>query len=240
MDIPQIVAGRFRIECELGRGGMGTVYRATHLGLERPVAIKVLKQEFAADPEVGERFMREARTMARLKHPRAAMIFDAGRLADGRPFIVMEYVEGATLAEVLAREGTFAPARAVEVTAEICDVLSRGARARHRPPRPQALEHHAQRARRLRARLRHRQGARHLDRGDAHARHHRVRPRHRHAALHVARAVSGPAGRAGLRPLQRRRARLRDARRAPALRGRALVRRPRQAGDLARRRRSSP
>ena len=124
MDIPQIVAGRFRIECELGRGGMGTVYRATHLGLERPVAIKVLKQEFAADPEVGERFMREARTMARLKHPRAAMIFDAGRLADGRPFIVMEYVEGATLAEVLSREGTFAPARAVEVTAEICDVLS--------------------------------------------------------------------------------------------------------------------
>ncbi len=124
MDIPQIVAGRFRIECELGRGGMGTVYRATHLGLERPVAIKVLKQEFAAAPEVAERFMREARTMARLKHPRATMIFDAGRLADGRPFIVMEYVEGATLAESLAREGTFAPARAVRIASEICDVLA--------------------------------------------------------------------------------------------------------------------
>jgi serine/threonine protein kinase len=124
MDIPQIVAGRFRIECEIGRGGMGTVYRATHLGLERAVAIKVLKQEFAAAPEVAERFMREARTMARLKHPRAAMIFDAGRLADGRPFIVMEYVEGATLAESLAREGTFTPNRAVRIATEICDVLS--------------------------------------------------------------------------------------------------------------------
>ena len=123
MNTPQIIAGRFRVECEIGRGGMGTVYRASHLGLERPVAIKILKQEFAAYPEVAERFMREARTMARLKHPRAAMIFDAGHLADGRPFIVMEYVEGSTLAETLAREGPFAPARAVRVASEICEVL---------------------------------------------------------------------------------------------------------------------
>ena len=124
MDIPQIIAGRFRVECEIGRGGMGTVYRASQLGLERPVAIKILKQEFAAYPEVAERFMREARTMSRLRHSRAAMIFDAGHLADGRPFIVMEYVEGSTLAETLAREGTFAPERAVRVAAEICDVLA--------------------------------------------------------------------------------------------------------------------
>jgi len=124
MDTPQIIAGRFRVECEIGRGGMGTVYRASHLGLERPVAIKILKQEFAAHREVAERFMREARTMARLKHTRAAMIFDAGHLADGRPFIVMEYVEGSTLAETLARDGTFAPERAVRVASEICDVLA--------------------------------------------------------------------------------------------------------------------
>jgi serine/threonine protein kinase len=124
MDTPQIIAGRFRVEREIGRGGMGTVYRASHLGLERPVAVKILKQEFATHPEVAERFMREARTMARLKHTRAAMIFDAGHLADGRPFIIMEYVEGSTLAEVLAREGTFAPERAVRVAAEICDVLA--------------------------------------------------------------------------------------------------------------------
>ena len=124
MDIPQIIAGRFRIECEIGRGGMGTVYRASHLGLERPVAVKVLKKEFAEDPEVAERFMREARTMARLRHPRAAMIFDAGRLADGRPFIVMEYAEGRTLAETLHLEGPFAPARAVRIASEICEVLA--------------------------------------------------------------------------------------------------------------------
>ena len=124
MDIPRVIANRFRIECEIGRGGMGTVYLATHLGLERPVAIKVLKAEFAADPEVAERFMREARTMARLRHTRAAMIFDAGSLPDGRPFIVMEHVEGATLADILAREGRFAPERAVRIACEICDVLA--------------------------------------------------------------------------------------------------------------------
>ncbi|HKG12479.1 MAG TPA: serine/threonine-protein kinase [Pyrinomonadaceae bacterium] len=124
MDTPQVIAGRFRVEREIGKGGMGTVYRASHLGLERPVAVKILKQEFATVPEVAERFMREARTMARLKHPRAAIIFDAGHLAGGRPFIVMEYVEGSTLAEVLTREGSFAPERAVQVASEICDVLS--------------------------------------------------------------------------------------------------------------------
>jgi len=124
MEVPHIIANRFRVECEIGKGGMGTVYRATHLGLERAVAVKILKPEFAADPDVGERFMREARTMARLRHQRAAMIFDAGRLPDGRPFIVMEYVEGQTLADTLARDGRFAPERAVRIACEICDVLA--------------------------------------------------------------------------------------------------------------------
>src|SRR5256885_9236602 len=123
MDVPQFVAGRFRIECEIGRGGMGTVYRATHLGLQRPVAVKIIKSEFAADPDVADRFMREARTMARLRHPRAAMIFDAGNLPDGRHFIIMEYVEGKTLSEALVRQGRFSAERAVRIAVQICDVL---------------------------------------------------------------------------------------------------------------------
>src|SRR3954466_5871519 len=123
MDVPQIIAGRFRIECEIGKGGMGTVYRATHLGLERPVAVKIIKQEYAFDRDVADRFMREARTMARLRHSHAAMIFDAGNLPDGRHFIIMEFVEGATLSEVLARDGQFSAARAVKIAVEICDVL---------------------------------------------------------------------------------------------------------------------
>src|SRR5437870_13711318 len=76
MDVPQFIAGRFRIECEIGRGGMGTVYRATHLGLQRSVAVKIIKSEYANDTDVADRFMREARTMAKLRHPHAAIIFD--------------------------------------------------------------------------------------------------------------------------------------------------------------------
>jgi serine/threonine protein kinase len=123
MDVPQFIAGRFRIEREIGTGGMGTVYLATHLGLERPVAVKIIKREFAGDADVAERFLREARTMAKLHHPHAAMIFDAGNLPDGRHFIVMEFVEGETLSQALAREGRFSPSRAVEIATQICDVL---------------------------------------------------------------------------------------------------------------------
>lgn len=123
MDVPQFIAGRFRIEGEIGTGGMGTVYRATHLGLERTVAVKIIKPEFAADPDVAERFLREARTMAKLRHPHAAMIFDAGHLPDGRHFIIMEFVEGETLSQALAREGRFSATRAIEIASQICDVL---------------------------------------------------------------------------------------------------------------------
>lgn len=123
MDVPQFIAGRFRIEREIGTGGMGTVYLATHLGLDRPVAVKIIRREFVGDADVADRFLREARTMAKLHHSHAAMIFDAGNLPDGRHFIVMEFVEGETLSQVLAREGRFSASRAVEIATQICDVL---------------------------------------------------------------------------------------------------------------------
>jgi serine/threonine protein kinase len=123
MDVPQFIAGRFRIECQIGAGGMGTVYRALHLGLQRSVAVKIIKTEFAGDPDVADRFMREARTMAKLRHQRAAMIFDAGNLPDGRHFIIMEFIEGLTLAETLTREGRFATERAIKIALEVCEVL---------------------------------------------------------------------------------------------------------------------
>jgi predicted Ser/Thr protein kinase len=123
MDVPQFIAGRFRIEREIGRGGMGTVYLATHLGLERPVAVKIIKPEFASDRDVADRFLREARTMAKLRHPHAAMIFDAGSLPDGRHFIIMEFVEGQTLSDALALEGRFSFNRAVQIATQVCDVL---------------------------------------------------------------------------------------------------------------------
>lgn len=123
MDVPQLIAGRFRIEREIGTGGMGTVYLATHLGLDRPVAVKIIKREFAGDADITDRFLLEARTMAKLRHTHAAMIFDAGNLPDGRHFIVMEFLEGETLSQVLAREGRLPASRAVEIATQICDVL---------------------------------------------------------------------------------------------------------------------
>ena len=123
MDVPQFIAGRFRIERPIGTGGMGTVYLATHLDLERPVAVKIIRPEFAADADVSDRFLREARTMAKLRHPNAAMIFDAGNLPDGRHFIVMEFVEGETLSQALAHEGRFSFTQAIDIAAQICDVL---------------------------------------------------------------------------------------------------------------------
>jgi serine/threonine protein kinase len=120
---PQIIANNLRIENLLGRGGMGTVYRATHLTLDRVVAVKVINPEVAMNADVMQRFAREARLMAKLRHPRAAMIYDSGTLPDGRLFIVMEYVEGTTLADILKRDGKLPYKKAVDIAVSVCDVL---------------------------------------------------------------------------------------------------------------------
>ncbi|HEY0459220.1 MAG TPA: serine/threonine-protein kinase [Pyrinomonadaceae bacterium] len=122
--VPQIIASNLRIENLLGRGGMGTVYRATHLTLDRVVAVKVINPEVAMNADVMQRFAREARLMAKLRHPRAAMIYDSGTLPDGRLFIVMEYVEGMTLADILKRDGKLPYKKAVDIAVSVCDVLS--------------------------------------------------------------------------------------------------------------------
>jgi serine/threonine protein kinase len=122
--VPQIIASNLRIENLLGRGGMGTVYRATHLTLDRVVAVKVINPEVAMNTDVMQRFAREARLMAKLRHPRAAMIYDSGTLPDGRLFIVMEYVEGMTLADILKRDGKLPYKKAVDIAVSVCDVLS--------------------------------------------------------------------------------------------------------------------
>ena len=121
--VPQIIANNLRIEALLGRGGMGTVYRATHLTLDRTVAVKVINPEVAMNEDVMQRFAREARLMAKLRHPHAAMIYDSGTLPDGRLYIVMEYVEGTTLADILKRDGKLPFKKAVDIAASICDVL---------------------------------------------------------------------------------------------------------------------
>lgn len=114
---------KYRIDRILGRGGMGVVARATHLGLDEPVAIKALRGDVTADPEVHARFLREAQATVKLRSDHVAKIKDVGTLADGAPFIVMELLEGVDLRQMLDESGALAPALAVDFVLQACDAL---------------------------------------------------------------------------------------------------------------------
>ena len=118
-----VLADRYELRALLGRGGMGEVYEAADPVLDRTVAVKVLRPALAGDHRSGARFEREARTAARLSHPRIVAVFDAGR-HDDRVFIVMEHVAGTTLVEALRRHGTIAPSTAASIGADIADALA--------------------------------------------------------------------------------------------------------------------
>jgi serine/threonine protein kinase len=130
--------GRYRVDHVLGSGGMALVYRARDDELDRPVAIKVLADNLAADEAFRKRFLREARLAAQLAHPNVVQVYDSGE-ADGRPYIVMEYVDGQTLAELLSRRGRLPPAEAVELALQVCAGLEHAHRAGliHRDIKPQ-------------------------------------------------------------------------------------------------------
>jgi serine/threonine protein kinase len=104
---------KYRIEARLGIGGMGTVYRARHLLIDRAVAVKVLSQRFVEDDAAQMRFRREAKAAGRLQHQNAVAVTDFGQTSEGYVYIVMELLEGRTLREVLAKEAPLDTARAV-------------------------------------------------------------------------------------------------------------------------------
>lgn len=115
---------KYRIEKRLGIGGMGTVYRARHLLIDRPVAIKVLNPRFVEDEAAQLRFRREARAAGRLQHANAVGVTDFGSTSDGYVYIVMELLEGRTLREVLAKEAPLDTARAVALMLQTADAVA--------------------------------------------------------------------------------------------------------------------
>jgi eukaryotic-like serine/threonine-protein kinase len=119
----RVYNGRYEIVQHLARGGMAEVFLARDLLLDRPVAIKVLFPEFAADRSFVERFRREARSAANLNHPNIVSIYDWGE-EEGTYFIVMEYVEGRTLRQVIREDGPVPPRRATEIGADIAAALA--------------------------------------------------------------------------------------------------------------------
>lgn len=133
----QRLLGRYRLEEVIAVGGMGTVARAHDDVLHRTVAIKLLKEEYAADPGTVERFQREARIAASLSHPGIAHVFDFGQ-DNGRSFIVMEFLHGEDLRSRLLREGRLDTHEAVDIVARTADALAHAhqAGAVHRDIKP--------------------------------------------------------------------------------------------------------
>lgn len=117
------LAGRYEIQSTLGGGGMAVVYKATDLVLDRQVAIKVMNDSLKNNREFVQRFIREAKAAGSLSHPNVVNIFDIGR-EETTYYMVMEYVEGITLAEYVAKKGSLMSDEAVEIVMQVCDGLT--------------------------------------------------------------------------------------------------------------------
>src|SRR5438093_1723692 len=117
------LGGRYRLLRRIASGGMGTVWRAEDTILHRPVAVKVPSDGLGHDAKFVERFRREARAAAGLSHPNIAGVFDYGE-DDGRPYIVMELIDGEDLAERLARDQRLDPQQAATIGADVAAALA--------------------------------------------------------------------------------------------------------------------
>ncbi len=124
--VGQTLDDKYRLERLLGKGGMGAVYLATHLGTERYVALKLIAPQFMRNPEFVERFKREARAAGRLRHPNVVDVTDfgfSGRGSDRVAYLVMEYLDGCTLSDVLVEENRLALYWAVDILEQVCSAV---------------------------------------------------------------------------------------------------------------------
>jgi serine/threonine-protein kinase len=121
--VGRVLGGRYRLVERLGQGGMGTVYRALHTLMDKPVAIKVLRAELSSDAEAVARFHREARSASRLDHDHCIRVTDFGQSDDGLLFLVMELLDGESLGTAL-RRGPFAPTRAAAIGLAVAEALA--------------------------------------------------------------------------------------------------------------------
>ena len=138
---PGTLAGAYVLKKELASGGGGTVYEAHHRILGRRAAVKVLRRQLAASPQMVARFVQEARAVNMIKHPSIVDIFEFDDLPDGRPFYVMELLEGIDLRSILNERGRFPPGEVLEILEPVCSALQAAHDLRHRPPRPQGEQH---------------------------------------------------------------------------------------------------
>jgi serine/threonine protein kinase len=137
----RIIEGRYRILRVLGEGGMGTVYAAEHVEIGKGVAVKILHPQYSRQQDLVERFRREARAASRIGHPHIIDVTDFGATEDGCAYFVMEHLDGIDLADVLAHERRLDPARAVQITIQICRALeaAHAAGVIHRDLKPENI-----------------------------------------------------------------------------------------------------
>ncbi|MBX7190581.1 MAG: protein kinase [Sandaracinaceae bacterium] len=122
-----VIAGRFRLEQQIGEGGMGTVHRAVHLELGHAVAVKLVRPSLASSPLLRARFETEARAMSLLRSPHVAQVFDYGFTPGGIPYLIMEYLRGQTLGQLLADRGRLS----LSIVSRIVTELARGLAVAH-------------------------------------------------------------------------------------------------------------
>ncbi len=139
--VPRVLAGRYRLQRRLGRGGMGTVYAATDTALERRVAVKLIREDLVASADAAERFRREARTAASFAHPNVVTVHDFGLVAETRAFLVMELLEGLTLREELQAHRRLTAARTLEILRGVSAAVEAAHRRRlvHRDLKPENI-----------------------------------------------------------------------------------------------------
>ncbi|MFL6256252.1 MAG: protein kinase domain-containing protein [Pyrinomonadaceae bacterium] len=121
--IGQVLAGKYRIDDKIDEGGMGCVYRATHVLMEKVIAVKVLHPALAADDKIVQRFTREAKAASRISHPHAINVTDFGESENGVVYLVMEYLRGRTLKDIVRSGGPMTLARTVEIVRQVAGAL---------------------------------------------------------------------------------------------------------------------
>src|SRR4051812_14962452 len=142
--VGHVLDGKYRIERELGKGGMGAVYLATHLGTDRPVAIKVIMPQFTRNEEFVERFRREAKAAGRMRHPNVVDVTDFGFAAVDNnqvAYLVMEYLDGCTLADILAEENQLPVDWVVDILEQVSSAVDEAHQAGtiHRDLKPENI-----------------------------------------------------------------------------------------------------
>ena len=119
-----VLLDKYRVDAIIGRGGMGQVIKAWHLGLDEEVAIKLLRDDVAVADETIARFVREAQAAAKLKSEHVARIIDVGTFGDGKPYLVMEFLEGQDIGQLINECGRLQPSLAIDLMIQACEALA--------------------------------------------------------------------------------------------------------------------